>query len=82
MKKVEKDYFILKNGSIKLNNGDGICFFVNNELKGTNINKVENNKIYPNNIAFIKENTLIYRNLDFNFNKMLESTEIKRKISD
>ncbi|MCI5824258.1 MAG: DUF3656 domain-containing protein, partial [Candidatus Gastranaerophilales bacterium] len=48
---------------------------------GTNINKVVDNKIYPNNINKIKKGTIIYRNYDMNFEKTLKNSRVKRKIS-
>ena len=54
VKIVNKNYFSL-NENI-LTNGDGICFYdENRNLVGTNINKVVDNKIYPNNINKIKK---------------------------
>ncbi|MDD3419315.1 MAG: U32 family peptidase [Candidatus Gastranaerophilales bacterium] len=75
---VSKNYFTLDNGS--LSQSDGICFFDNNELKGSNINQVDGKKIYPQNIKGLKKGTVIYRNLDFEFEKKLKSSSSKRKI--
>ncbi len=72
-------YFILDNNF--LNNGDGICFYDENKnLVGTNINKVINNKIYPNSFDKIKKGVVIYRNYDINFEKTLKNSRVKRKI--
>lgn len=80
VKIVNKNYFSL-NENI-LTNGDGICFYdENRNLVGTNINKVVDNKIYPNNINKIKKGTIIYRNYDMNFEKTLKNSRVKRKIS-
>lgn len=79
VKSVNKHYFILDNNL--LNNGDGICFYDESKnLVGTNINKVINNKIYPNSIDKIKKGTTIYRNYDINFEKTLKNSCVKRKI--
>ncbi|MEI8377464.1 MAG: U32 family peptidase [bacterium] len=78
VKYVSKNYFVLEEGS--LNQSDGICFFKDNELKGSNINNVENEKIYPQNISGIEKDTIIYRNLDFEFEKKLKNSTAKRKI--
>ena len=78
---VKEGCFII-DSKIKLNNGDGICFFdKKNILQGVLINKVENNKIYPNDNGLIKKNTFIYRNLDHEFQKKLKNAKIERKIS-
>ena len=77
---VGKDYFTISK-NIKLNNADGICFFDKNlELKGTIINKVIENKIFPDDIKEIQPNTFIYRNLDHEFLKTLKNSKIERKI--
>ena len=78
VKYVDKNYFVLEESS--LNQSDGICFFQNNELKGSNINKVEGEKIYPQNISGIEKDIIIYRNLDFEFEKKLKNSTAKRKI--
>ncbi len=76
---VKKNYFSLSNNI--LNNGDGICFFnENNELSGTNINKTEGNLIYPAEIKGIKQGTKIYRNYNRVFDNTLQNTVAERKI--
>lgn len=75
---VSKNYFVLDENI--LNQSDGICFLVGNELKGTNINKVDENRIYPQNISGIAKGTVIYRNLDFEFDKKLKVSCCKRKV--
>jgi len=76
---VAKNYFILERGTT-LNQSDGVCFFINNELRGTNINKVEDNRIYPQNMSSLEKGTIIYRNLDFEFEKKLKNSSVKRRI--
>lgn len=79
VQKVKKDYFML-NTDI-LNNGDGICFFDEfKTLNGTNINKTEGRKVFPNLIKGIKEGTKIYRNYDKNFEDKFLSAQMSRKI--
>lgn len=76
--KTGKNYFTISGK--KLNNGDGICFFdEKNELVGTLIQKVEQDKIFPQKMDFIKNNIKIYRNFDNEFSKQL-TKPIKRKI--
>lgn len=76
---VRKDHFML-NTDI-LNNGDGICFFDEfKTLKGTNINKTEGKKVFPQEIKGIKEGSKIYRNFDKEFEDKFKTSEMKRKI--
>ena len=63
----------------KLNNGDGICFLNDkNELIGTQIQKVENDKIFPKSMANIKVGIKIFRNSDINFDKIVMRKNIER----
>ena len=59
--------------NIILHNGDGICF----EDKGFAINRVDGNWIYPNHMPNIQRGTILYRNLDTEF---LRSLQTKRQI--
>ncbi|MEQ8172405.1 MAG: U32 family peptidase [Candidatus Eremiobacterota bacterium] len=78
--KCDKISFYLKSHSLKT--GDGICFFDDFRiLRGTSVKKVENNRIFPDDMSFIKKDTLIYRNLDIDFLKHLKHAKIERKIS-
>lgn len=67
----------------KLNNGDGLCFINENaEQDGVQINIIINNIVVPNTFKTIKPGTLIYRNSDAAFNKLVEREDSAvRKIS-
>ncbi|MBI5361114.1 MAG: U32 family peptidase [Planctomycetes bacterium] len=81
VEKTGKDYFTLSSEN-DLKNGDGICFFDSEQtLKGSLIHKIDNKKIYPDKMHFLKENTVIYRNYDKAFVKALEKPPCKRKIT-
>ncbi len=81
VEKAGRNYFILETSEI-LHSGDGICFFNDKEvLCGTNINKVDGNKIYPSENEDIKEGMMIYRNYDYRFAKMLRENKTKRVIN-
>jgi collagenase-like PrtC family protease len=74
--------YLIEN-SDKLNNGDGL-YFVNEmgEADGVMINTVRNNVAIPNAFKPIKEGTMIYRNSDAAFNKLVEREDSAiRKIS-
>jgi len=75
-----KNFFILESKE-KLNNGDGICFFDNQgRLQGTQVNKTDNNKIFPDNLRNIEVGTEIYRNFNISFTKQLTSSKTERKV--
>lgn len=56
-----------------LNNGDGL-YFINEEGQpdGAQINIIINNIVVPNTFKPLQPGTVIYRNSDANFNKLVE----------
>jgi putative protease len=64
--------YVIEN-SDKLNNGDGL-YFINGqgEADGTQVNVILNNLVIPNTLKLIKPGTMIYRNSDAEFNKLVE----------
>lgn len=80
VKSVQKNYFTLKQNK-KINNGDGICYFGQNQkLLGVNINRSDGEKIYPREMNEIFVGTEIFRNLDTGFKKELDNSKTRRKI--
>jgi putative protease len=79
--KVGKD-FIEISTDVELHNGDGVCFFdVHKELVGLRVNTVEGKRIFPNEMPVdIRNNTLMYRNRDHAFMRLLEKDSAVRKI--
>lgn len=78
--KVGKESFALL-AEHDLKNGDGICFFDHSQvLRGTLINKVQNEKIYPDKMYYLEKGTVIYRNYDIAFVKILEKVPCHRRI--
>lgn len=80
--KVGKD-FIEVATDIELHNGDGICFFdVHKELVGLRVNTVQGKRLFPNEMpADIRNNTLVYRNRDHAFMRLLEKDSATRKMN-
>ena len=62
----------------KINPQDGLCYFVEGNLTGCLVNRVEGNRIFPNKMDKISKGTVIYRNFDSEFEKQLKN--IKRRI--
>ena len=79
--KVGNNYFEVET-NIELHNGDGVCFFdVHKELVGLRVNTVEGKRLYPNEMpADIRRNTIVYRNRDHAFMRLLEKDSAQRKI--
>lgn len=73
---VHKNYFVIDSVQ-DLQAGDGICFFNSKkELVGTNINRVEGNKIYPNNLEDITKGLEIRRNFSIAFDKISQKEKV------
>ena len=72
-------------GDEAVHNGDGLCFFnQQGELVGVRVNRVEGRKIYPKDgaaVLHLPVGTEIFRNGDTHFNKLLEQSELCRKIA-
>ena len=64
--------YVIENSEL-LNNGDGL-YFINEygEADGAQINIIVNDIVAPNTFRPLKPGTIIYRNSDANFNKLLE----------
>lgn len=69
-------------GFKQLNNGDGLAFF--NEsgvLEGFRVNKVDENRVFPLEMPAVKPKTILYRNYDHEFEKILAHDTAERKIA-
>ncbi len=64
-----------------LHNGDGLCFFNNKgEFEGVRVNRAEGNRVFPASPTAITPHTVVYRNLDFEFEKQLSRPSADRRI--
>jgi putative protease len=64
-----------------LHNGDGLIFFNSQgEQDGFRVNRVEANRIYPQEMPSITHDTLLYRNYDHAFESLLAKPSAERKI--
>jgi putative protease len=69
---VKNNGYVIEN-SDKLNNGDGLYFInENSEPDGVQINTIVNNVVIPNTFKPLEKGTMIYRNADAAFNKLVE----------
>lgn len=73
-------WFELEKGSQNLNAQDGICYFEDDELKGCLVNKIQNRKVFINKKISVPEGSIIFRNFDAEFDKVLSNSKIKRRI--
>lgn len=63
-----------------VNNGDGLCYFEDGELKGIRVNTAEGNVVYCNEVVNLRPETVLYRNYDHRFVMKLEKEKSVRKI--
>lgn len=81
MKEARGNYLTVA-GVKSFNNGDGACFIDEyGKLQGFRINKVDGNKLYPQEMPRIKPRTVIYRNFDQEFERALSRRSSERKIA-
>lgn len=81
MKEARRNFLIVA-GVKPFHNGDGACFIdENGKLQGFRVNKVEGNKIYPQEMPAIKPKTTIYRNFDQEFDRLLSKPSAERLIA-
>jgi 23S rRNA 5-hydroxycytidine C2501 synthase len=75
-----KDYF--RTGSHDLQNGDGLSFFTRQgHLTGFRVDRVDKEKIYPNDMRGLEVGTPLYRNHDMAFSRVLKKTSARRWIA-
>ena len=81
VKEIRGNYIIVA-GVKPFNNGDGICYLdERGKLKGLRINRVENNKLFPaGEMPRIKQRTVLYRNFDQEFEKLMQRDSAERKL--
>ena len=81
MKEARGNYLAVA-GLKSFNNGDGVCYIdEQGKLQGFRINRVEGNKLYPQEMPRIKPRTVLYRNFDQEFEKILARRSSERKMA-
>ena len=81
MKEARGNYLTVA-GLKSFNNGDGVCYIdEQGKLQGFRINRVEGNKLYPQEMPRIKPRTVLYRNFDQEFENILARRSSERKMA-
>lgn len=81
MKEARGNYLTVA-GLKSFNNGDGVCYIdEQGRLQGFRINRVDGNKLYPQEMPRIKPRTKLYRNFDQEFERLLSRKSAERKIA-
>ena len=81
VKEIRGNYFTVA-GVKSFNNGDGLCYIDDNgRLQGFRVNRVESNKLFPQDMPKLKPKTRLYRNFDQEFEKLMQKKSAERKIA-
>ena len=81
VKEIRGNYFTVA-GVKSFSNGDGLCYIDDNgRLQGFRVNRVENNKLFPQDMPRLKPKTRLYRNFDQEFEKLMQKKSAERKIA-
>lgn len=81
VKEIRGNYFTVA-GVKSFSNGDGLCYIDDNgRLQGFRVNRVENNKLFPQDMPRLKPKTRLYRNFDQDFEKLMQKKSAERKMA-
>jgi 23S rRNA 5-hydroxycytidine C2501 synthase len=65
-----------------LQSGDGLCFFTKQrDLTGFRVDRIDKEKIYPNNMKGLEIGTPLYRNHDTALTRILKKSSARRRIA-
>lgn len=63
-------------------NGDGLCYLdERGKLHGFRVNRVDGNKLFPQEMPVVKPKTKLYRNFDQEFDRVMQRKSAERRIS-
>lgn len=81
VKKIRGNYLTVA-GVKAFSNGDGLCYLdAQGRLQGFRVNRVENNKLFPQEMPRIKPKTVLYRNFDQEFDRIMQKKSAERKLA-
>lgn len=76
-----RGYYFTVAGVASFANGDGLCYYdEQGRLQGFRVNRVENNKLFPQEMPSIKPKMRLFRNFDAAFEKLLAHDDTKRSM--
>lgn len=65
----------------ELHNGDGLCFLDKDHvLQGFRVNKVENNRVFPDKRTTVFNGVSVFRNFDIEWQRTIENAKWSRKM--
>ena len=78
---IGRTWFELAESGVELHAGDGLCWLSNEGFGGTNVNKVEGRRIYPNKLDKLTPRAVVYRNFDAEFVRALGRSASRRTLN-
>ena len=80
--KEQRGNYLTVAGVKPFHNGDGVCYIdEQGRLQGFRVNRVDGNKLYPQEMPRIKPRTKLYRNFDQEFERILSRKSAERKMA-
>lgn len=81
VKEIRGNYLTVA-GVKSFSNGDGLCYLdERGKLCGFRVNRVDGNKLYPQEMPRVKPKTKLYRNFDQEFERVMQKKSAERKIA-
>lgn len=81
VKEIRGNYLTVA-GVKPFSNGDGVCYLdAQGRLQGFRVNKVESNRLYPQDMPRIAPKTKLYRNFDQEFDRVMQKKSAERKLA-
>ena len=81
VKEVRTGYLTVA-GVKPFSNGDGLCYLdAQGRLHGFRVNRVENNRLYPQEMPRVAPKTPLYRNFDQEFDRLMQKKSAERKLA-
>lgn len=81
VKEVRRNYLTVA-GLKSFSNGDGLCYLdEQGRLQGFRVNRVEDNKLFPQEMPCLQPKTPLYRNFDQEFERILQRKSADRRIT-
>ena len=81
VKEIRGNYLTVA-GVKAFSNGDGLCYLdAQGRLQGFRVNRVENNKLFPQEMPRINPKTVLYRNFDQEFDRIMQKKSAERKLA-
>ena len=81
VKEVRRNYFTVA-GLASFSNGDGLCYIdAQGKLRGFRVNRVEDNKLFPQEMPALQPKMKLFRNFDQAFDRAMQKKSAERRMA-